>query len=121
MGKTSSVHSKSDEQQEEVGSKEYRWLFHSTGKILLVTACLTISYIGFLLADALVLFVIGYLLKDLVEKYSYVQTGFEGLRIFSALITGVVYLCHLLYAVYDQVHFIVGVVRQQRDGGKEER
>lgn len=113
MEKPSQLESKQSDQVEQ--AKGYKWLLHSTGKFLFVTACLTISYLGFLLADEAVLLVIGSLLKDLIDKYNYIQIGFEGLRIFSALITGFVYLFHLLYAVYDQVHFIIRVFRQLRE------
>ena len=122
MEETSSVHAqlsgqqeKTAEKQEKTAERGYKWLLNSTGKFLFATACLTASYRGFLLADELVLFIISYLLGDLIGKYSYVETGFEGLRIFSALLTGLVYLFHLLYAVYDQVLFIMRFLRHQRE------
>ena len=117
--KNPSLQSKSDEWQQNPKQRGSKWLLNSTVKFLFVTLCLTIAYLGFLLIDAGVLLIVGYLLKDLTEKYNYVQIGFEGLRIFSAVTTGLMYLCHLLYAIYDQVHFILTVFRRLRDEEEE--
>ena len=107
-------------QSKKLDAKGTGWLLKATGRILLVTFCLSLVYISFILMDALVQYLAVLTLGDLIQKYVFVENAINGVKIFSAIIIGLVYLFHLLYAVFDQVRFVLRVSKQFQDEEDEE-
>jgi hypothetical protein len=108
------LESKSDSQPKNSKPKGNKWLIKSTAQCLLITLCISCIYITFLLIDTFIQFLINYFYGADLVKNIFVGYWIHGVEFASVIIIGLLYLFHLLYAIYDQVHFMLKVFQETR-------
>jgi hypothetical protein len=97
-----------------------RWILKATGKLLILSACISIVYISLLLTDVLIQYIIVSLVIGDLLRDSNIANWVNGFKIASAAIIGMTYLLHLLYEIFDGVRFILRVERKTRKEEMEE-
>ncbi len=97
-----------------------KWLIKATGEAILVVFCVSLVYVVFLVVDWLIISFLTFTLSDLIAKYTFVANGFDGLRIFSAVSIVLLYLFHVLLAVFDQVRFMLKVSLRPEEDEEDE-
>ena len=119
LGRREQKATEESKQTQSSAPKGNKWLLKATGQFLLVTVCLSLAYIRFILIDALVQSIIVLTLGDIITKYDFLRNWVDGFKILSAAIIGLVYLFHLLYAVFDQVRFVLRVFQEMQEEERE--
>src|SRR5437763_3076593 len=90
-----------------------RKYFGSTLSALLLIVTITITYAVFLIADALIIYLITIVFGSFGEQNIFVHQLLEGIRIFSALGVAIIYNLHMIYSLFKEAKNVTMLIREE--------
>jgi hypothetical protein len=96
---------------ENAKSKLNRW-FLATIDPLLFIFHITLIYIAVLLADTVIITIIGWSLGGIANQIPFASLLLEGIKLLSTLGTALAYGLHLIYTLFQEGKHVVKVIRE---------